>query len=153
MSIIFKDGASIEETLIKEGVIAAVTSGVSMRPLFRTHRDMVILKRAENTLKKFDVALYKSGEKYILHRVIKVIPEEKIYIIRGDNTYRKEKVPFDAVLAYLISFNRRGKSGKVTDLSYRLYSAAWHFIYPIRNFIHALKTVLAKAYRKIIPRK
>ncbi len=153
MSILFKDGASIEETLKKEGIIAAVTSGVSMRPLFKTHRDMVVLKSADRHLKKYDVVLYKVNGKYILHRIIKVIPEKALYIIRGDNTYHKEKVPASAVLAYLVSFNRRGKSRKAEDLSYRMYSALWNFIYPIRKIVYISKRALAKIYRIIKPQK
>ena len=40
-------GTAVESELKKNGVYASVTSGVSMRPLFKTNRDMVILKRPE----------------------------------------------------------------------------------------------------------
>ncbi len=149
MSIIFEGSKSIEDVLEKEGVIAAVISGVSMSPLLKTHRDMVVLTRVDGILKKYDIALYKSGDKYVLHRVIKVLADKKVYIIRGDNTYRKETVPFESVLAYLTSFNRKGKSISCKKISYRFYSAFWNFIYPFRNFLRRYKNWLGKIYRKL----
>ena len=44
----------------------------------------------EEILKKYDVALYKRGSSYILHRIIGIQNGE--YLIRGDNTYRMEHV-------------------------------------------------------------
>ena len=92
-------GTSIEKELEEFGFYASNTLGVSMRPLFKTHRDMVIIKRPEEELKKYDVALYVCRGKYILHRVIAVLDD--VYIIRGDNTYRKERVPKQSVIGVL----------------------------------------------------
>ena len=86
-------GTAVESELKKNGVYASVTSGVSMRPLFKTHRDMVILKKPNGVLKKYDVVLYKAGAKYLLHRIIKVDTERNVYVIRGDNTFKLEYVP------------------------------------------------------------
>ena len=63
---------SIEDILEKEGSYAALTDGVSMRPLFKTHRDMVVLTPPDGELKKYDVVLYRVVDKYILHRIIAV---------------------------------------------------------------------------------
>ena len=150
--LVLKEGPSIEDILSREGVIASVTAGASMRPLFRTHRDVVILERADKPLQKYDVALYKNGSKYILHRVIKVDEKKKTYVIRGDNTYKLEYVQFGAPLARLVSFNRRGKSVSVTDSSYRFYSAFWNFIYPIRFVIYSLLRLAKRIVKKIIRR-
>ncbi len=149
MNIFTSEGAHIDDILEKDGVIASVTCGASMRPLFKTHRDMVVLKKASGVLKKYDVALYKVNSRYILHRIIKVLPQKGYYIIRGDNTYRKEIVPIASVIAYLDSFNRNGKHHSTKDFSYRTYSVLWNAIYPIRFVIHASLSVCRKVYHKL----
>lgn len=87
--IVLKEG-NIEKILEADGVYASVTAGTSMRPLFKTHRDMIVVKKKEAPLKKYDVVLYKVGGKYILHRVIGFDRERALCIIRGDNTYSKD---------------------------------------------------------------
>ena len=121
----------IEDELEKHGTYATNTVGVSMRPLFKTHRDAVALKKADGECKKYDVVLYtgKSG-KYILHRIIG--KKDRFYVIRGGNTYTKEYVPKECVLAVMVSFNRKGKHHSVEERGYKFYSRVWNFIYPVR---------------------
>ena len=122
---------TIEDELKKHGTYATKTVGVSMKPLFKTHRDAVVLKAADGEMKKYDVVLYtdKLG-RYILHRIIGI--KEGFYVIRGDNTYVKEYVPKERVIAFMVSFNRKGKHHTTEELGYKLYSRVWNFIYPIR---------------------
>ncbi len=144
---------NIEKILSETGVYPSVTVGVSMRPLFKTHRDMVILEKPSEKLKKYDVVLYKTSGKYILHRIIDIDELNSVYIIRGDNTYKKEYVPFDAVLARLVSFKRRGKSCNVENKGYLIYSRVWNYIYPIRLVCHLLLIPPKKAYRMFFKKK
>ena len=150
--LVLKEG-NIEKILESDGVYASVTSGTSMRPLFKTHRDMVILKRVDAPLKKYDVALYRIGNKYILHRVIGVDRERRVYIIRGDNTYAKEYIPEDNIIAVLAAFNRRGKRHEVTERGYRVYYVLWNFIYPVRYLVHGALAVARRLFRKIFKKK
>ena len=144
---------TLEEELKREGVFAYVTSGGSMEPLFRTHRDVVVIGRATGELRPLDVALYLSGEegKYILHRVIRV--REDCYVIRGDNTYQNEYVPKEAVLGVLTEFTRKGKRHSVRDLGYRIYSRTWTLIYPIRRLLRAMRRALGRAFRLVFPKR
>ncbi len=136
----------IESELKQHGVYASNTLGVSMRPLFKTHRDMIVVVRPKEELKKYDVALYVSPRgKYVLHRVIKVRKDK--YLIRGDNTYSIEHVPKSAVIGVLVKFNRNGKSYTVTSKGYRIYSRIWNFIYPIRFIFYNLKRIFIKVKR------
>lgn len=144
---------NIEDILEKDGVYASVTVGSSMRPLFKTHRDMIVVKKARGTLSKYDVALYRVSGKYILHRVIGINSKEGIYIIRGDNTYSKEYIPFGKVIAVLTSFNRKGKHFDVTDRRYRVYSVIWCAIYPLRYITHVCFAVPKRILRKFIKKK
>lgn len=138
----------IEDELEKHGTYATNTVGVSMRPLFKTHRDAVVLKRAVCELKKYDVALYTDkGGRYILHRIIG--KKEGFYVIRGDNTYIKEYVPRERVIAYMVSFNRKGKHHSTEEFGYKVYSRVWNFIYPVRFLFHKLFAPLRKIRRKL----
>ena len=143
----------IEQELDKHGVYATRTTGTSMRPLFKTHRDMVIIEKPKGELEKYDVALYHSinGKEYVLHRVIAV--REKDYVIRGDNTFVKEYVPKEAVVGVLTAFNRKGKRHSTDDLGFRVYSVIWNFIYPVRFVFRCFRNVLAKIYHKIFRKK
>lgn len=150
--LVLKEG-NIEKILDSDGVYASVTAGTSMRPLFKTHRDMIVVKKPNAPLKKYDVALYKIGGKYILHRVIGIDRERGVYIIRGDNTYAKEYIRKDDIIAVLVSFNRRGKRHDVTDLGYRIYSVLWNFIYPVRFVAYKGFCIAKKIIKKILRKK
>ena len=71
--------ASYEQILKKDGYFIAHFFGNSMKPFFNDKRDLVLIKNAENKLKKFNIAFYKKGNQFILHRVISV--REKEYIL------------------------------------------------------------------------
>ena len=147
MSEILTEGA-IERELSEKGSIAYITKGVSMRPLFRTRRDMIVIKPVERELKKYDIVLYRgAGGEYILHRIIKV--KEDFFVIRGDNTYTKEFVPKDRVIGVLVSYNRNGKHGSPDSLGFKIYSRLWRFIYPLRYLCVKTRTLLGKIYRRI----
>ena len=150
--LLLKEG-NIERILESDGVYASVTEGTSMRPLFKTHRDMIVVKRANGVLKKYDVVLYRVGGKYILHRIIGFDRERDICIIRGDNTYAKEYIPRADIFGVLVSFNRKGKRHDVTERGYRAYSAVWSFIYPLRYVAHKALSLVKRIVKKIIRKK
>jgi len=146
------DYTTVERELENNGVYASVTRGNSMEPLFKTHRDVVIVKRIDCELKPYDVALYRGNDgNYILHRVLKV--KDDYYVIRGDNTFAKEYVPKCEVVGVLISFNRKGKEHSVSEFGYKLYSRLWRFIYPIRCIKRFLRRLAGRVYRFFFPRK
>ena len=136
------------ESELDKGAYASVTKGVSMSPLFRTNRDMIILKRPERELKRLDVVLYKSPSgKYLLHRIVRVRPDE--YIIRGDNTYTPEHVAKGEIIAVLTEFNRKGKRSGIDSLGYRVYSHVWTLIYPARLLYRRVRSLGGRVYRKL----
>lgn len=144
--------ALIETELEKHGTYASITRGPSMRPLFKTHRDMVIIRKPERPLKKYDVVLYTgAGNKYTMHRIIKVRPD--VYVIRGDNTFKKEYVKRENIIGILTEYNRKGKRGSVDSKAFKLYSRFWNFIYPVRHILHKIRVLLGKIYRAVFRRK
>ena len=59
---------TFEEILSREGRLIYKTRGVSMQPMLYQNRDLVIIETFEGRLKPYDVALYKRGRQYVLHR-------------------------------------------------------------------------------------
>ena len=110
---------SIETALLENGKYVGPTVGVSMLPMLKTRRDTIVVLPKTQRLKPLDVALYKRGDAYILHRVLEV--KENGYIIRGDNCYADENVPEEAVIGVLTEFFRKGKHYYCTDEKYLKY--------------------------------
>ena len=143
--------STVESQLLSDGVYVSTTRGTSMRPLFKTNRDVIILKTPDRELKKYDVVLYRTKDgKYILHRIIAV--KENVFIIRGDNTFVRETVSKDRILAILTEYNRKGKKHSTSDTSFRIYSHLWCFIYPVRFLVHKALSFARKVYRKLFKR-
>ena len=124
--------ATLEALLARDGYLVYKTRGVSMEPMLRQKRDLVVIRVPASRLKKYDVALYRRGDAYVLHRVIAV--KDDHYLIRGDNTYALEHVPDAAVIGVLTGFQRKGKPHEATEWGYRCYVRLWQGIYPLRVF-------------------
>ncbi len=132
-----------EEILKRDGVLVYRTQGVSMRPMLKQNRDLVTIRPVSGRLKKYDVPLYrKQGGGYLLHRIIAVT--ENGYVIRGDNTYKKElDVTDNDIVGVLTAFKRKGKDYTVESKGYRLYARVWNFIYPLRKVRNVIKRSIA----------
>ena len=120
---------SIEEILKSDGMYVSTTSGVSMYPMLRDRRDTIAVTPTHERLKKYDVALYRRGNSYVLHRVIKVLPDS--YVIRGDNCALKEYVPDSYVLGKLTEVWRADKKLNMQGVHYKAYSRLITFFNPI----------------------
>ena len=121
---------TFEEILARDGHLVYKTRGVSMEPMLRQNRDLVMISVPSSRLKPLDVALYRRGSAYVLHRVIRDAGDH--YLFRGDNTYALEAVPDSAVLGVLTGFVRKGRQVDCSSLLYRFYAAFWNIIYPLR---------------------
>lgn len=138
---------TFEEILEHHGKLVYKTKGISMLPMLRQNRDLVIIEKPQGRLKKYDVALYKRGSKYVLHRVISV--REKDYVIRGDNTYKPEYGISDKnIIGVLKMFVRDGKEINIENKKYCAYVYFWCAIYPIRLFYKKVRSFLGKIKRK-----
>ena len=135
------DVTNIKRILDEQGVFVSTTSGISMMPMLRDRRDTIVVRRAEQRLKKYDVALYRRGDSYVLHRVIKVLPDS--YVIRGDNCIAKEYGIKDCdVLGVLCEFYRGERHIKVNKRSYRIYSVLICMAHPLVVLMWKLKPLL-----------
>lgn len=147
------DMMKAEEALKENGEFASLTVGISMRPMLREHRDVVIIGRVSGRLKKNDVPLYRraGSGKFVLHRILKVT--EDGYVIRGDNLYRKEYDVKDSdIIGVLKAFYRDGKYYDcLHSRKYRLYVFLNRASYPLRYIwkIH-LRPALGKIKRILL---
>ena len=124
-----------------------MVKNLQMRPMLRENRDLVVIVPPVSRLQKFDVAFYRRGEQYVLHRVIG--SEDGYYRIRGDNTFSAERVPDKDVIGVLTSFRRKGKTHAVTEPGYRFYARFWNAIYPLRWLWHQFRRGLIRLARKL----
>lgn len=140
---------SFEEILEKQQVIVYTNIGYSMMPLLRQKRDVIeIRKKGPGRCKKYDVVLYKRRGRYILHRILKVLPEG--YLIAGDhNIFVEKDVTDDMILGVMTRVIRDGKSITPGNIWYKLYVHLWCDFYPIRMLFIRLKWIILPLLRKI----
>ena len=126
--------SSFETILEKEGQLIYSNRGDSMWPLIRQGRDLLVIRRPEGRLKKYDVPLYRRDNgRYVLHRILKV--REHDYVICGDNRWQKETGITDRhIIGVLTAVIRDGKELSVNDWRYRLYVRLWCDLFPLRAF-------------------
>ena len=143
--------SSFEEILKRDGKLCYSFRGVSMLPMLRQDRDLVVIQpTGGQCLAPLDVALYKRGEQYVLHRVISL--KEGGYIFRGDNTYSPEYVPEDQVLGVLSSFVRNGREYAVTDPRYLRYARFWCAVYGLRFILFRCRRLVSRLVRHLARR-
>lgn len=144
-------GGNIEEVLAREGVFVSTTVGISMYPMLRNRRDTIIISPCNGRLNKYDIPLYRRGEKYVLHRIVDVTQEG--YVICGDNCLQKEyDITDKEVIGVLTGFYRGDKKINMQGMGYRSYVRVWCALYPVRCMWKRLRGRLASAYRRMIKR-
>ncbi len=117
--------ACFEDILARYGRLVYTTTGISMLPMLRQKRDLIILEPPCGRLRKHDVALYRDEDgKYILHRVIETGTGE--YVFRGDhNRISERSIRQEQIVGVLTAFVRDGREISITDWRYRLYVVLW----------------------------
>ena len=122
-----------------------------MRPLIRQGKDAVVIGKPAGRLKKYDVALYKSGDKYLLHRVLEV--RDGYYITAGDNNTFLEKIPDERVIGVMTELNRGGKPYDLNSFKYRFYVKNWCGRFKFKSFLlnvpRKTRRFLSRVYHKI----
>ncbi len=140
--------SSFEEELEQNGTLVFPNKGTSMMPLLRENRDlMVIEKRGPERLRKYDAVLFKRGESYVMHRILKV--RDRDYWVVGDHCRVGESVKDEQILGVLKQVVRDGRTIRTTDLGYRLYVHLWCDLFPLRSALLFLKFAAYGAVRKI----
>ena len=144
-----KELAELIKLQLSEGGSAQLrVTGCSMLPMLREGRDAVTLVPIVGHLEKGNVILYqrKNGQ-YILHRIIRA--EGGNYICCGDNQFEKELVEHSQAVAVVSAFTHKDRHHACTDWGYRLYTAIWVGLFPLRKFYILMRRKLGRLRRKM----
>lgn len=137
---------SFSQILKETGRVVYTTRGVSMRPLLRQGKDVVVIEAPKEHWKKYDTVLFlRRNGQYVLHRILKVSGDR--YWIVGDNCVSGEMVEEEQMIGILTQIKRGGRTIKVTDWQYRLYTHIWCDAYPVRFFLLKIKTQVFRVLR------
>ena len=138
---------SFEEMLNNKGYLLYTNVGVSMMPLLRERRDIIEIRPLQGRAKRYDAILYKQGNNYILHRVLKVRPND--YVICGDHNIRREYgITDDQILGVMTRVIRNGKSITPDNSWYKVYVHLWCDFYHVRAaFLYAKRVFRAVGRR------
>lgn len=131
-----------EDILNRDGELTYKTVGNSMNPMLYENKDVVVVRKKDDTpLKKFDVILFKrpnAPNRYVLHRIVKV--HDGKYDVVGDNQFRIEKnVEEGQIIGVLSSFIRDGREIPVDDPEYQRYVKRQWAAFPVRSLWLRLK--------------
>ena len=146
--------SSIEKEIAEKGRLTYTGKGISMWPLIRQKKDVVVIERPKGRLKKNDVALYKlnkDNHRYTLHRVLGIT--ENGYICRGDNCMRKEYgITEDMIVGVMTELHRDGKKISLDSVGYKAYVITNRLLFPVRYCFYFIVSLLRKIKRTIIKR-
>ncbi|MCQ2426094.1 MAG: S24/S26 family peptidase [Lachnospiraceae bacterium] len=138
-----------ENEIQKSGYLVFTNEGDSMMPLLREHRDIVVIRRPEDTPKKNDVVLFKRPDgSYALHRIVKCCGLGQ-YRIVGDNRTKAETVFEEWIIGILTEIIKDGKHLTVESDEYRAYMKKLpfnRFKLRIRTFFGKIGSGLAKLF-------
>ena len=117
-----------ENEIESKGYIVYTNEGDSMMPLLRQHRDIMVIRKVTEPLKKYDAVLFKRPNgAYVLHRIIKVCGLGR-YRIAGDNRCFSEIVPEEWIIGILSEVIKDGRHISVESEEYKAYlkKVPWH---------------------------
>ena len=140
-------------SLLEEGREVVFTpKGTSMLPFIRGGRDSVTLKKMDQVRVGDIVLAHLPDSRYVLHRVVKVLPGDVFYII-GDNTVSGEYVKFENILGIMTYIQSEHREiDCVNDARYQRLVRAWWTVYPIRKCLLRVRGFLGKYKRRIAGR-
>lgn len=110
-----------ENEIQSKGYIVFSNEGDSMMPLLREHKDIMVIRKITEPLKKYDAVLFKRPNgAYVLHRIIKVCGLGN-YRIAGDNRSFSEIVPEEWIIGILTEVIKDGRHITVDSDEYKKY--------------------------------
>ncbi len=143
-----ENNKTFSQMIDEMGFIVYTTRGVSMRPLLRQGKDVVVIEKPKGPFKKYDAVLFvRRNGQYVLHRILKVY-DGKCWIV-GDNCISGEMVDNDQIIGVLTSVKRGSRTIKATDWYYKLYVHLWCDAYPVRFFLLRARRFVFRVLRFI----
>ena len=152
-----ENNLTFEQVLERDRHLAYTNVGVSMLPLIREGRDVMIIEKcATPDLKKFDAVFFcregvEGRGRYVLHRILKIMPNGDFFIA-GDNCCEGEVIKPYQILGVLSGINRGGKPYNLGGFGYKTYVALWCAPYNLRFVILRIKRFFKRYLRAIFYR-
>lgn len=113
--------SNIENVLKEKSICVTMTKGDSMNPMLVEGRDKVVIASPQFPLKKYDIPVYRRGDHYTMHRIVKVT--KKGYVICGDNRIGLERDITDKdIIGVLEGFYQGDKYISCDDEEYLKYA-------------------------------
>ncbi len=145
---------TFEQVLAQQGTLVYKNVGVSMMPLLRQGKDLMVIRKKDPAVRcrRYDAVLYKrKNGQYVLHRVLKVRKDD--YGICGDNCVDVEYgVKDDQILGVMTEVVRGGKKQRVIreqDFLYRVYVHLWCDFFPVRKVLLKARRLMGRVLRKV----
>lgn len=135
----------IKETLLSGNDFKLLVTGTSMNPFLGNNRDSVLLTAVSNiSIKKGDIVfIQRLNQEYVLHRIIKVIPNG-YYVLNGDSQTWTETVQKDQIFACVRTLYRKGRVIQHDNKIYIFLSHLWMLLIPVRPIIFKLWSIINK---------
>lgn len=148
-----KSTTNFKEELSRSGHIAYTNKGFSMLPLLRQDKDIMIIKKGVPPYQKGDAVLFiRDNGAYVLHRITKLLDNNKYYII-GDNCISGETVRQDQIIGVLESVKRGSKTLSTESTGYKLYVKLVPVLRAINKCKLPIRHIGGKILRKLGLRK
>lgn len=122
--------------MLNEGhTVTLPLRGFSMRPFLEDRRDKALLSAAGEVAVGDVVLAEIAPKRYVLHRVVK-LDGDKV-TLRGDGNLANEYCLLGDIRAKAQGFYRKGRDtlDHVGSCKWRIYSAIWTRLYPIRRYL------------------
>lgn len=146
--------STFEDELARTGRLVYTNIGVSMLPLLRQGRDVMVIERCDPAaLRRWDAVLFRrvglmGRGAYVLHRIVRLNPDGSYWIV-GDNCIDGETVIPEQILGKLTAVRRGKRTVTERSLRYRLYVTLWCKPYHLRILILRFKRFCAEMIDRI----
>lgn len=143
----------IRKVLSEGGTFSFNPHGISMLPIINEKSDSVLLTKVPDTLKKYQVILYKRSDgAFVLHRIVKI--EGDSCTMRGDHQYVSEPgIRREQMIGMAYAIIRDGKTLNLNRGPYYIKEVLWVKSIWIRRGIFFLRRCGSKYKRKIVKGK
>lgn len=127
----------IISALAKGHTVTIELKGFSMRPFLESDRDRILVSRPSHIAKGDIVLAEIQPRHYVLHRIVKINPQE--IILRGDGNLHTEHCKLQDIKGKARAFYRKGreKPDLTSGWKWKLYSKIWCTLLPIRRYVLA----------------
>ena len=145
---------TFEEILEKDGRLVYTNKGVSMLPLLRQNKDVMVIEKRDEYHVLDAVLFRRPGENgaYVMHRILRDNGDGTYWIV-GDNCVSGETVRRGQILGLLTARIRNGRTLAMDSPRLWLYTHTWCRWWRPRFFIltcwRVARAALGKVYRAV----